>query len=91
MLLAKITIVIPEEPNVSLSFSLNSSKIHCILFVPNDPQQNPVEDICLQAKNFLRQYWHLFQSFRAIKVLFEFFTDRQKFDFPKIDQYQSAG
>jgi transposase len=61
------------------------------LFAPNAPQQNPVEDVWLQAKNLLRKYWHLCQSFRAIKVLFEFFTDRQKFDFPKIDRYQAAG
>jgi transposase len=66
-------------------------QINCILFAPNAPQQNPVEDVWLQAKNFLRKYWHLCQSFRAIKVLFEFFTDQQEFDFPKIDQYQPAG
>jgi transposase len=27
--------------------------ITCILFAPNAPQQNPVEDIWLKAKNFL--------------------------------------
>jgi transposase len=38
--------------------SVNSDKkpndwsITCILFAPNAPQQNPVEDIWLQAKNF---------------------------------------
>jgi len=30
--------------------------ITCILFALNSPQQNPVEDIWLQAKNFLRKY-----------------------------------
>ena len=30
--------------------------ITCILFAPNAPQQNPVEDIWLPAKNFLRKY-----------------------------------
>jgi transposase len=66
-------------------------KINCILLAPNAPQQNPVEDVWLQAKNFLRKYWHLCQSFRAIKVVFEFFTDQEKFNFPKIDRYQPAG
>jgi putative transposase len=42
--------------------SVNSDKepsdwsITCILFAPNSPQQNPVEDIWLQAKNFLIKY-----------------------------------
>jgi putative transposase len=73
--------------------SVNSDKepsdwsITCILFAPNSPQQNPVEDIWLQAKNFLRKYWYLCRSFKIIKFLFEFFTKEHKFDFPKIHQY----
>jgi transposase len=51
------------------------------------PQQNPVEDIWLQAKNFLRKYWYLCRSFKIVKFLFEFFTKEHKFDFPKIHQY----
>ena len=61
--------------------------ITCILFAPNAPQQNPVEDIWLQAKNFLRKYWYLCRSFKIIKFLFELFTKEHKFDFPKIHQY----
>ena len=61
--------------------------ITCILFAPNAPQQNPVEDIWLQAKNFLRKYWDLCRSFKIIKFLFKFFTKEHKFDFPKIHQY----
>jgi putative transposase len=62
--------------------------ITCILFAPNAPEQNPVEDVWLQAKNFLRKYWHLCRSFKAIKILFELFTSEQKFDFPKVHLYQ---
>jgi transposase len=61
--------------------------ITCILFAPNAPEQNPVEDIWLQSKNFLRKYWHLCKSFKIVKFLFEFFTKEHKFDFPKIHQY----
>ncbi len=43
--------------------------IICILFAPNAPQQNPVEDIWLQAKNFLRKYWYLCRSFKIVKFL----------------------
>ena len=61
--------------------------ITCILFAPNAPEQNPVEDVWLQTKNFLRKYWHLCKSFAVVKWLFKFFTNQQKFDFPKLHQY----
>jgi transposase len=61
--------------------------ITCILLAPNSPEQNPVEDIWLQAKNFLRKYWYLCKSFKIVKFLFEFFAKEHKFDFPKIHQY----
>jgi len=61
--------------------------ITCILFAPNAPEQNPVEDIWLQAKNFLRKYWYLCKFFNIVKFVFEFFTKEHEFDFPKIHQY----
>lgn len=64
--------------------------ITCVLFAPNAPQQNPIEDVWLQAKNFLRKYWHLCRSFQAVKILFELFTNGQKFDFPKVHSYYPA-
>jgi putative transposase len=62
-------------------------EITCILFAPNAPQQNPVEDIWLQGKNFLRKHWYLCKHFWAVKKLFELFYDCSKFDFLKIDRY----
>ena len=62
-------------------------QITCILFAPNAPEQNPVEDVWLQAKNFLRKFWPLCKSFSAVKWLFKFFTNHQQFDFPKLHQY----
>ena len=59
-------------------------QVTCILFAPNAPEQNPVEDIWLQTKNFLRKYWHLCKSFSVIKWLFNFFTNHQQFDFPRV-------
>jgi transposase len=67
--------------------SLDNLEITCILFAPNAPQQNPVEDVWLQGKNFLRKYWYLCKSFWSVKKLFELFYDCSKFDFPKIHQY----
>ena len=35
----------------------------CILFAPNAPKQNPVEDVWLQGKNFLRKYGNFITLF----------------------------
>ncbi len=62
-------------------------KITCIRFAPNAPQQNPVEDVWLQAKRFIREFYHLCKSFFAVKRLFELVTHHQLFDFPKVFMY----
>ncbi len=62
-------------------------KITCIRFAPNAPEQNPVEDIWLQAKRFIREFYHLCKSFLAVKRLFELVTHRQLFNFPKVFMY----
>jgi len=61
--------------------------ITCILFAPNAPEQNPVEDIWLQAKNFVRKYYHFCKNFAVVKKLFTFFTHHQIFDFSKLNEY----
>lgn len=65
-------------------------RLKCILFAPNAPEQNPVEDVWLQAKNFLRKFWTLCKSFQAVKWLFSFFAIGEKFDFKKLEKYTSA-
>ena len=62
-------------------------KITCLRFAPNDPKQNPIEDIWWQAKRFIREYYHLCKSFNVVKFLFEFVTHQQTFDFPKLFTY----
>lgn len=72
---------------VNDGYEAPSWQFTCILFAPNAPEQNPVEDVWLQAKNFLRKFWHLCKSFPVVKWLFKFFTNHQKFAFPKLKQY----
>lgn len=62
-------------------------QISCIRFAPNAPEQNPVEDIWLQAKRWIRECYHLCQSFWIVKRLFELATHHQVFDFPKLHEY----
>ncbi len=73
--------------SVNYEHEVSQWQITCILFAPNAPQQNPVEDMELQTKNFLRKFWHLGKSFSVVKWLFKFFTNHQQFDFPKLHQY----
>ena len=40
--------------------------IICELFAPNAPEQNPVKDIWLQGKKFLREHWYFCKSFPLI-------------------------
>lgn len=72
---------------VNQGLAQSNWKITCIRFAPNDPKQNPIEDIWLQAKRMIREYYHLCKSFSAVKVLFELATHRQTFDFPKLFTY----
>ena len=61
--------------------------ITCELFAPNDPGQNPVEDIWLQAKRFIREHWNLCKTFPIVKELFILATHSQFFNFSKIHMY----
>lgn len=63
-------------------------KITCELFAPNAPEQNPVEDIWLKAKNHLRKYFYENKTFAQVKKSFYSFFEGVKFDFPKLKIYQ---
>jgi len=61
--------------------------INCKCFAPNAPQQNPVEDIWLQAKKLIREFYFFCHSFSVVKALFELAINGQIFDFPKLNKY----
>lgn len=64
--------------------------ITCIQFAPHAPQQNPIEDVWLQAKSFIRRNWHrLDGTFQRAKDLFEEAIMTMKVDFPKLRTYTS--
>ena len=48
-------------------------------FAPNAPQQNPVEDIWLQAKTYIRQRYYQCPSFKYLGQLFMQFLDGRVF------------
>lgn len=66
-------------------------KVTCVFLAPHAPQENPVEDVWLKAKTFVRRHWYLASSFDKVKQLFmRAIKSEPYFDFPKLDQYMIA-
>ncbi len=61
--------------------------IRCIRLAPNAPEQNPIEDVWLQAKEMLRKYWHLCHNFKVVKWLFKWTITQDLFGFSKLSMY----
>ena len=62
-------------------------KVTCLLFAPNAPDQNPVEDMWLRGKNFLRKHFYENKTFRQVKSSFFNFLNQQIINFTKIKWY----
>ena len=62
-------------------------KVTCILFAPNAPHQNPVEDVWLQGKNFLRRHFYENKTFQQVKQSFFNFLNKKIFNFEKPKWY----
>jgi transposase len=68
----------------------NHWKVTCLLFESNAPEQNPVEDIWLKAKNFLRQHFYENKTFHQVKSCFFNFLNNHIFDLHKLTWYFNA-
>lgn len=64
-------------------------QVSCVLLAPNAPEQNPVEDIWLKGKNFLRRHFYENKTFAQVKESFFNFLNGQIFDFPKLSLFGS--
>jgi putative transposase len=62
-------------------------KVTCLLFATNAPDQNPVEDVWLQGKNFLRRHFYENKTFNQVKWSFLNFLNRKVFNFGKCGWY----
>ncbi|RUR72351.1 hypothetical protein PCC6912_63290 [Chlorogloeopsis fritschii PCC 6912] len=62
-------------------------KIHVHRFAPNCPSQNPIEDIWLQAKTWVRRFCALIPTFSHLKWMFEWFIKNTTFDFISLQMY----
>jgi hypothetical protein len=59
----------------------------CISFAPNAPEQNPVEDIWLRGKNFLRKPFAQNKPFAAVKACFSRFLSDFRLESAKFAWY----
>jgi transposase len=55
---------------VNAGLSPEAWPVTCFLFAPNAPQQNPVEDIWLKGKNWLRKHFAQNKTFAQVKQCF---------------------
>ena len=64
-------------------------QIHCKRFAPHAPEENPIENIWSQVKNFLKRFHRFCKSFSITKRLFELFIDYQLFTMPNLNHYDA--
>jgi transposase len=62
-------------------------QITLFAFAPNDPEQNPIEEVWRQAKTKLRQQRLEASKFSEVTDAFEASLEHQVFDFPKRRMY----
>ena len=62
--------------------------VTCIQLAPHAPEENPVEDVWLMAKTYVRQHYHLHSIFQQVDDRFvEAISQHSYFDFPKLNEY----
>jgi len=76
--LAEVNANLPEEQWL----------VTCILLAPNAPQQNPVEDIWLKGKNWLRKRFAHNKTFADVKQSFFDYLHNGIFSSAKYDWYK---
>lgn len=61
--------------------------VTCVLFAPNAPEQNPMEDVWLKAKQYVRKHWRECPSFQRVLHVFEEALNTLSFQFEKLRMY----
>ncbi len=72
---------------VNLNLSHDEWLVTCILFAPNAPEQNPIEDVWLKAKEYVRKHWRECATFQHVMCLFEEALNTLSFQFEKLRMY----
>jgi transposase len=75
---------------VNANLSEDQWLVTCVLFAPNAPQQNPVEDIWLKGKNWLRKRFAYNKTFADVKDCFFHYLHNRVFSSAKYDWYKAC-
>ena len=59
----------------------------CVLFAPNAPEQNPIEDVWLKAKDYVRKHWQESDTFKHVTHVFEEAINTLSFNCKKLRMY----
>jgi transposase len=73
--------------SVNLKRSRDEWLVTCVLFAPNAPEQNPMEDVWLKAKQYVRKHWRKCPTFRRVRQVFEEALNTLSFQFEKLRMY----
>lgn len=63
-------------------------RITCFLLAPHAPEQNPMEDVWLHGKSYVRQHYYQCTTFKDVKELFVDQLHQAVLDFPKLQDYR---
>lgn len=72
---------------INLNQSRDEWSLTCVVFAPNAPEQNPIEDVWLKAKQYLRKHWHECPTFQSVMRVFEEALNTLSFRFEKLRMY----
>jgi transposase len=64
--------------------------VTCVPFAPNAPEQNPVEDLWLKGKNYLRKQFAVNKTFAQVRHCFREFLQGLHFESAKFSWYWSS-
>ena len=72
---------------VNLKRSRDDWLVTCVVFAPNAPEQNPMEDVWLKAKQYVRKHWRECPTFQRVIHMFEEALNTLSFQFEKLRMY----
>lgn len=73
---------------VNLGIPREQWPVTCLQFAPHAPEQNPIENVWLQAKQFVRKHWYRCKgAFQSVMELFEEALNTTAFDFARLRMY----
>jgi transposase len=65
----------------------NEWHVTCLLFAPNAPEQNPIEEVWLKAKQYVRKHWQKCSTFQHVMGMFQEAINTLSFQSEKLRMY----